>query len=171
MADEGQATSSWSRIPTWDGTPSQWKAYKRAVELWIEGENLDVHYSLAARLVTRLTGTARMAADLIPLDRLRAIRGVQGNPRATPPVQEVPGEPRKGLDHLMAELEKLPGISKTARKGGTMSWFYRSLSRRDNEAMFQWIVRYRDAIRRASEDGCDMSNMEDLGGGSSKSPT
>ena len=63
-----------SRIPAWDGSPATWRRYKRAVEIWLEGENLEVPYSIAARMVQKLTGTARNRADLIPLEKLRPIR-------------------------------------------------------------------------------------------------
>ena len=60
-------------VPAWNGDPSGWKSYRDEVRIWALGEKLDVEYSLAARLVSRLGGPARRAAmglkdsDLMPL--------------------------------------------------------------------------------------------------------
>ena len=67
-------TGAFNRIPTWDGNPTTWRNFKRTVDVWLEGENLDVPYSLAARMLQKLTGTAKTRTQLIPLEELRPIR-------------------------------------------------------------------------------------------------
>ena len=90
--DGGHDSGAWSRIPSWNGDPTTWRSYKKRVELWVEGENLEVGYSLAARLAQRLTGSARVVADQIPTVELRPFRGVEANPQARPPVAGEPAD-------------------------------------------------------------------------------
>ena len=59
-------------IPTWDGSAPRWRRYKKDVALWIEGINLDVSWSWAARMVRCLTGPAKTLAESIPMEELRA---------------------------------------------------------------------------------------------------
>eukprot|EP00959_Pyramimonas_sp_CCMP1952_P209566 4384578-Pyramimonas_sp.AAC.1 len=46
-------------MPTWNRHPSKWRDYKQEVKLWELSENLSVTYSLASKLVLRLSWTAR----------------------------------------------------------------------------------------------------------------
>ena len=46
-------------MPSWDGNPTTYRAYKDSVRIWLLGEKADVEYSLAARLVQNLSGAAR----------------------------------------------------------------------------------------------------------------
>ena len=114
----GGGGGAFQRIPAWDGTPSRWRRYKQDVELWLEGEDLDVRFSLAARMVTKLSGTARTQARLIPLEELRPVRGRMATPvlvgeDGTVEAEAVEGRPpdlRAGINILMIELENMPGI-------------------------------------------------------------
>ena len=110
MTEEGGrfGHADFNRIPTWDGNPTTWWKYKQEIELWKEAENLKAEYSLAARMVQKLSGTARLRANLIPLDKLRPQRPVaevkevtddQGNV-TTPAVPAVEADWTKGIDFL-----------------------------------------------------------------------
>ena len=46
-------------LPQWDGDPSGWRDYQQEVRLYKTGENLEVNWSVAARLVGGLRGAAR----------------------------------------------------------------------------------------------------------------
>ena len=170
---QGFGNDGYSRIPGWDGSPQTWRRYKRAVEIWIEGENLEVSYSIAARMVTKLTGTARNRADLIPLTELRPIRAMaavearEANPSTgeppTPYQPAVEADWMRGINRLMEELEKMPGIPLVVKKGSTRKWFYDNLSRRPAESMSAWLTRFRLALQRCADDGVPMTDQEDLG--------
>ena len=54
------------RIPNWDSNPSTFYEYKDAVKIWALGENLDVNYCVAARLIPHLSGAAYTIATTIP---------------------------------------------------------------------------------------------------------
>ena len=116
MADNENATGSagaaFSRIPGWDGNPQTWWRYKQDVELWLEGEDLEVKYSLAARMVQKLTGTARIRANLLDVRHLRPQRPVaavadvvdaDGNV-TVPGTPAVPADWRQGIDYLLDDL-------------------------------------------------------------------
>ena len=50
-------------VPQWDGNPTSWRRYKDEVRVWLLAERTDnISYSLAARLIQRLTGAARRVA-------------------------------------------------------------------------------------------------------------
>ena len=65
-------------VPTWGGSASRWRRYKKDVALCIEGINLDVSWSWAARMARCLTGPAKTLAEWIPMEELRAklLRGL-----------------------------------------------------------------------------------------------
>ena len=68
--------------PSWDGNPTSWRHYQDEVRIWTLGQDLDVKYCLAARLIRNLTGPARRAAltiaeaDLLAIDSNKKI-GIQ----------------------------------------------------------------------------------------------
>ena len=90
-----------------------------------KGEDLEVKYSIAARMVQKLTGTAKIRANLLDVRHLRpqrpfaAIAEVtdsDGNV-TTPGVPAVPADWRQGIDYLLDDLEKMPGIPQVVKKG------------------------------------------------------
>ena len=50
---------TWDRVPKWDGDKRQRKRYLRDVDLCLETEKVDVDFSHGARLLSRMTGSAR----------------------------------------------------------------------------------------------------------------
>ena len=58
------------RIPNWDSNPSTFYEYKDAVKIWALGENLDVNYCVAARLIPHSSGAAYTIATTIPEEDL-----------------------------------------------------------------------------------------------------
>ena len=75
QANISEEKHSWDRVPAWDGDRRQWKRYLRDVELKLETEKLDVDFSHGARLLSRLTGSARKYAETIKLDTIRRSTG------------------------------------------------------------------------------------------------
>ena len=70
----GEGRSAYDRVPVWDGTPSTYRRFETAMEWWLEAENFDVPYSLAARLTQRLRGPAMARAEEFKPHELRPIR-------------------------------------------------------------------------------------------------
>ena len=173
MTEDGgrSGNADFSRIPTWDGNPATWWKYKAEVELWKEAENLKAEYSLAARMVQKLTGTARIRANLIDLEKLRPQRPVAAAPAVTdsngaeitPAVIAVEANWTKGIDFLMEELEKMIGVTPVVKKAQQRSWFYNVLKRKNGEAMNTWLTRFRAGLKRCADDGVDLSQNEEIG--------
>ena len=63
--------------PAWDGNPQGWRRYREEVRIWLLAEKVEgVEYSLAARLVQRLTGAARRAAMALSDEDLMGHPGI-----------------------------------------------------------------------------------------------
>ena len=72
---------SWDRVPALDGDNRQWKRFMRDVELYLETEKLVADSSHGARLLSRLTGSARKHAETIELDKVRRSKGEKEDTR------------------------------------------------------------------------------------------
>ena len=86
-----------------------------------------------------------------------------GSTPAVPGTPEVPADLQNGIRRLMTELESMPGIPETVKKGTTRKWFYDNLQRRGGESIVLWMTRFRLALQRCDEDGVSMTDQEDLG--------
>ena len=137
-------------IPAWNGSAATWRKYRREVATWLEGVQLEVPWSWAARMVRRLSGPARMLADNIDLTELRPIRYGDWNEElddwANP-------DPMRGINRLLSALEAI-GQTAPMRKGQVMNHFYKHLARRAGEDMQTWVVRFGDARKQLEEEEC-----------------
>ena len=68
---------SGDRVPTWNGNAAEWESFRDEIRVWRLGENLNVKYSLAARLVSGLSGPARMTCMTMDADQLHPSPGDQ----------------------------------------------------------------------------------------------
>ena len=57
-------------IPTWNGNAAKWESFRDEIRVWRLGENENVKYSLAARLVSGLTGPARLTCMTMDAEQL-----------------------------------------------------------------------------------------------------
>ena len=94
--------------PAWDGNPQGWRRCKEEVRIWLLAEKVEgVEYSLAARLVQRLTGAARRAAmTLSDEDLMGEDSGVPealGDDEYQPAVK---ADPRAGVRRVLKRLEE-----------------------------------------------------------------
>ena len=70
-----EKNNQWDRIPKWNGSPDTWLEYEKAVMWYKVTEKMrDVDYSVAGRMVLRLTGVARAQAELLGPAALEPIR-------------------------------------------------------------------------------------------------
>ena len=66
MAEEDKGgTLSWSKVPTWDGSPQTWRAFKREMSWWQSSLNVEdtKKFNLAARWLLRHSGTVRARGE------------------------------------------------------------------------------------------------------------
>ena len=62
-------------IPTWNGNAAKWESSRDEIRVWRLGENLNVKHSLDARLVSGLSGPARMTCMTMDADQLHPPSG------------------------------------------------------------------------------------------------
>ena len=121
---------SWDRIPAWDGDKRQWKRYLRDVELYLETEKLDVDFSHGARLLSRLTGSAKKYAETIELDQIRRATGADKDTREGMTA---------GVKHLLRWLERAMVVEDATKKGQVQEFFYKKLQRCPGQPMAEWV--------------------------------
>ena len=137
-----------SVIPGWDGNPSSWETYKQEVRIWKLGTDFSVKYSPAARLLAKLTGSARRVAYAIKDEDLKGTEE----------------RPHKGVEAIMTLLEQNLSGEKEVRKGESMEDFFagHKFARRTGERITDWISRWDEGVRKLSDDGIALEN--DLSG-------
>ena len=79
MADDDKSTSSWCKVPMWNGNPSEWRTFKREMNWWIA--SLDAEsckkYNVAARWALRRTGVTRARCEEFDPDELKGTEKVE----------------------------------------------------------------------------------------------
>ena len=97
-------------IPIWNGNAAKWESFRDEMRVWRLGENLSVNvkYSLATRLVSGLSGLARMTCMTMDADQLHP-------PPGDGPVAAV-DERRNiaGLDNVMNVLQMSPLVKEAS---------------------------------------------------------
>ena len=153
MADD--AHNTFSSIPTWDGNPGTWARFYEEVRIWKLSINLDVKYSQAARLIGRLSGSAKRACTSLTDDDLLPQRYVPPGPDQA----EVAEDLARGIDRVVAHLRATLGPEKSVRKGQSMQEFFGTTRyrRMSGERITDWITRW-------DEDGVKFLEQQDIAG-------
>ena len=148
--------------PTWNGNAAKWESFRDEIRVWRLGENLNVKYSVAARLVSGLSGPARMTCMTMDADQLHPPPG--DGPVATAHQRRNVA----GLDDVMNVLQSSPLVKKLpARKNELLHAFFRddSLARTKGEAIAMWLVRYNEQLGRLNRVGLDIvTSLPDVAG-------
>ena len=139
-------------IPHWTGNPETWQTYKDEVRIWMLGTKLDVEFSLAARLVSKLKGPARRVG--------LSMADAELEPKRTDPI-----DLKLGIKNLMSKLETLVPHAQD-RRGNYMQEFFRAekYKRRPAERIPEWITRWEEGAELLQRDGIDLSKLKDLPG-------
>ena len=136
-ANMSEEKHSWDRLPAWDGDKRQWKRYLRDVELYLETEKLVVDFCHGARLLSRLTGSARKCAETIELDTIR--RSTNEN-KVT----------REGMvacvKYLLKALVRAMVMKVATKKGQVQEFFYKKLQTRPGQPMAEWVNVFENAV-------------------------
>ena len=96
----GGGGEGYSLIPVLDGAPQGWRRYRDDLEIWAPGTKLEVNYCVAARVVSRLKGSARRVGLRIPREQLQPLP-------ASPAVYDDGGE----VAQSEVEADYMRGIS------------------------------------------------------------
>ena len=106
-------------LPQWDGDTSGWRDYQQEVRLFKTSENLEVNWSVAARLVGGLKGGARRAGlAMTDQELLPTARNIPDNG------ERKADRNRRGIEALMARLETELGQQRPQKKGESLEMFF-----------------------------------------------
>ena len=139
------------RIPTWNGNPQTFRQYEQDVKIWLMGTKLDVDYSIAARLVSRLSGSAARTAR-----RMAEVDLMPTRP-ADPAVPATREQLMKGVNNLLDKLREL-APQKEAYRGELMKEFFKEdkLKRRAGERITDWSIRWHESAELLEQNGVDL---------------
>ena len=154
---------SFSRIPQWDGTPSSFRTFERAVKWWLSGEDLakTLSFNLAARFVQRQTGTARARAMEFEPEELAGIpAATQWDDTRQEYIVIAPAQPTAGIDKVMAAFRSMVGDEVVERKTTLRDEFHKELARRHNERVIDFASRFRDKVSEMKREGIALDDEE-----------
>ena len=108
MGDDDKNRSERVFAPRWDGNTHGWRRYRDEVRIWFLSESAKgIDYSLAARLVQRLSGGARRAAMTFSDEELLPdpATDVRTDADGAVLVPAAPADPRAGVRRVLKRLE------------------------------------------------------------------
>ena len=163
MAEEGKDTSSWYKVPTWSGDPSEWRAFKREMSWWIA--SLDPissgKYNVAARWALRQSGVVRARCEEYDPADLAGTPAVEGtDPESGDKVVLQAADPFSGLQKLLRSLEDSMGKTALDRKGELRKQFYQSIRRSPGERIATFCTRYRTLTGEMKREGIVLPSEE-----------
>ena len=128
MAEAGdeKGTGAWSRVPTWDGSPLSWRAFRREMTWWISSLDLEStkKYNLAARLLLRQQGIVRQRGEEFSPDELQYQPSIVSKDPQTGEEFEIQKEDcLAGLNRLLKALEDMHGQTILDKRGELRSEF------------------------------------------------
>ena len=159
MAEEEKGTSAWYRVPTWDGSPATWRAFKKEMGWWTSSLNLEdtKKYNLAARWLLRQTGAVRARGEEFEPSELEYKKAeIYRDPQSGEMVEVSPADPLAGLTKLMVALEALNGKTALDRKGELRSAFYLDLRRKPGERLSEFCTRFRVLVSEMRQEGIQL---------------
>ena len=130
----------------WAGViTSGWRDYQQEVRLYKTGGNLEVNWSVAARMVGGLRGAARRVGLAMTDQELL--------PKAD--------RKRRGIEALMARLETELGQQRPQKKGESLEMFFASnkLQRKRGERITDYITRFEEGIKTLQDNEINLQTM------------
>ena len=161
--DDEKGSGAWSRVPTWDGDPKSWRAFKREMDWWLE--SLDVasttKYNLAARWLLRQTGIVRQRGEEFSPSELAHQPEVTGrDPETGEDVVLTPADPLHGIRKLMSALESINGKTVLDKRGDLRNSFYLEMKRKPGERISEFCTRFRSAVADLRMEGVTLPSGE-----------
>ena len=157
--DKDGGYGSWSRVPTWDGSPMTWRAFKREMSWWTSSLDLEASkkYNLAARWLLRQSGTVRQFTP----EELGYQKEISRKDPETGELMVLTEEdPLAGINKLMAALEQMNGLTSLDKRGELRSQFYLTLSRKPGERVADFATRYRTSVADMKAEGIVLPDGE-----------
>ena len=148
-------------LPQWDGDPSGWRDYQQEVSLYKTGENLEVNWSVAARLVGGLKGAARrVGLAMTDQELLPTARNITDN------LERKADRNRRGIEALMTRLEAELGQQRPQKKGESLEMFFVSnkLQSKRGERINDFITRFGEGIKTLQDNDINLLTIDDVPG-------
>ena len=162
MADDDKSTSSWYKVPTWDGSPATWRSFEREMQWWLS--SLDVEstkkFNLAARWLLRQSGVVRQRGEEFTPKELEYQRAVTTTDTEGQVITITEEDPFAGINKLMKALESINGKSALDRKGELRNQFYLNLQRSPGERPADFLSRFRALTAEMKTEGIDLPTGE-----------
>eukprot|EP00439_Symbiodinium_sp_Y106_P030299 s2423_g3.t1 len=158
MADnKDESTSSWYKVPTWDGSPLTWRSFRREMDWWVSSLDLEGtrKYNLAARGLLRQTGVVRQRGEEFTpkeLEYQKEMRGRDDEGNETVLVEE---DLLAGLHKLLACLEEINGRTTLDKRGE-----HQQLGRRPGERVSEFCSRFRTVVADLKQEGVKIPDSE-----------
>ena len=146
MADaKDEGTSSWYRVPTWDGSPLTWRSFRREMDWWVSSLDLEStkKYNLAARWLLRQSGPARQRGEEFTPKELEYKKAVMATDTEGTEITVEEEDLLYGLNKLLNALESINGRTVLDKRGELRSQFYLELARRPGERLSEFCSRFR----------------------------
>ena len=121
-------------VPSWDGSLSSWRDFRRRVCVWEESTSTKVE-KRGAKLLSKLTKEAWAATQTLSLESLR-------NP--------------EGVATLLAHLEGSLNLSATQQQGECLEGFFFGLRRQPQEAIQGFIHRFRTSLMQLTSHSVEL---------------
>ena len=155
MGDEKEAGGgSWYKVPTWDGSPQTFRAFKREISWWTQ--SLDLQSTLL-----RQSGIVlQRGQEFDPPDLAfkPAVMGV--DPDTHEEFELEPEDLLFGINRLMKSFEEMNGKSALDKRGELRNQFYLELSRRPGERISEFCTRYRVMVGELKAEGVVLPSTE-----------
>lgn len=125
--NEDKGSGAWAKVPTWDGSPTTWRSFRREMTWWISSLDLQStkRYNLAARWLLQQSGIVRQRGEeFLPseLEWKPAVRVT--DPETSETFEIEPEDCLHGLNKLLGALESINGMTPLDKKGELRSQFY-----------------------------------------------
>ena len=148
-------------LPQLDGDPSVSRDYQQEVRLYKAGENLEVNWSVAARLVGVLRGAARrVGLAMTDQELLSTARNI------TDSLERKADRNRRGIEALLTRLEAEHGQQRPQKKGESLEMFFASntVQRKRGERITEYITRFEESIKTLQDNYINLLTVDDVPG-------
>ena len=163
MAEDEKGTSSWYRVPVWDGNPLNFRNFKKEMNWWLASLDPDAcrKFNVAAKWTLRQSGIVRARCEEFDPDELRGVEAITMKDPATGDevtIQE--SDPFAGIRKLMSALEESMGKTEMDRKAELRKQFYQEIKRSPGERISAFCTRYRTLMAEMKREGISLPSAE-----------
>ena len=165
MADgeKGGGGGAWSFVPTWDGSPQTWRAFKREMSWWLAGldHSTTTKYNLAARWLSRQSGVVRQRGEeFLPEELAHQPEVKTTDPQTGESYVLTPEHPLAGINKLLRALEEMTGRTSLDKRGELRGQFFNELRRRPRERISEFCTRFRMLVSELRAEGVALPSSE-----------